>query len=244
LKQQALLDSTHVDTLIHRYKCETSTCSNNGGFCYLADGKIHLTIFTQQLKAWSIAINDGDATLECPTEAFLKALMPAKAGTRNPFKIYDIPKPTPKPPSIDASEATPTPSYPPYPMPPYPYHLPYPSYGLPLPYPEHRTPQHRANRYEDDDREEHHDLRSSPSMDRDPVERMIKYFNWLAKMSPTQAKSIQEAKEILVVKGYSFRTLSQISNASFAAMDIEDGLALLIKIELSVFKSAEAKGKI
>jgi hypothetical protein len=33
-------------------------------------------------------------------------------------------------------------------MSPYPYHLSYSPYDLPLPYPEHRTPQHRANRYE------------------------------------------------------------------------------------------------
>ena len=58
LKQQALLDNIYINILIHRYKCETSICSNNDGFCYLADGKIHLRIFTQQLKTWSIAIND------------------------------------------------------------------------------------------------------------------------------------------------------------------------------------------
>ena len=57
VKQQALLDSTYVDALIERYNCEAPTCSNNGGFYYVADGKIHLRIFIIQLKAWSIAIN-------------------------------------------------------------------------------------------------------------------------------------------------------------------------------------------
>ena len=167
LKQQSLLDSTHVDALINRYKCEALTCSNNGGFCYVADGKIHLRIFTQQLKAWSITINDGDATLECPTEVFLKTLMPAKARMHNLFKIYDIPKltSTPKLPSIEAPEATPTPLYPPYLISPYFYHPLYLPYGFPLPYPEYRTSQYHTKHYKNEDHKESHDLCSSPSIE-------------------------------------------------------------------------------
>jgi hypothetical protein len=244
LKQQALLDSTHVDTLIERYKCEAPTCSNNGGFCYVADGKTHLRIFIIQLKAWSIAINEGDATIECPTEAFLKALMPAKQGTRNPYKMTDIARPistNSKTSSLEPVTPTPPP-YPAYPMPPmpsYPYHPlfhPYSSFPLHYSSPDSRRTSQKQNQT--------HELRSSPSMEQDPIERMIKYFNWLARVSPRQAKEINEARESLVAKGYSFRTLPQISDAAFVAMEINDGLLLLIKSEIDVFKREEDKGRV
>ena len=164
---------------IDRYKYDMSICSNNDGFYYVVGDKIHLRIFTQQSKIWSIANNDRNAMLECPIEAFFKILMPVKAEMRNPFKIYDIPKSTStsKSPSIDVIDVIPASSYPSYSVSPCLYHSFYSLYILSSPYPEHRILQYRVNRYGDEDRDESHELRSSPSMDRDSVEHMIKYFN-------------------------------------------------------------------
>ena len=79
-------------------------------------------------------------------------------------------------------------------------------------------------------------------MEQDPIERMIKYVNWLARVSPTQAKEINEATESLITKGYSFRTLPQISDVAFMAIEINNSLLLLIKSEIDVFKREEDKG--
>ena len=96
-------------------------------------------------------------------------------------------------------------------MPPYPYYNPY---GLPYPpMPPQQPPITSAtpaatsaatvisttNSTSFNEPEPH----SSPSMNQDPVERMIIYIDWLANISPRQAPMFLEAKETLIEKGYS-----------------------------------------
>lgn len=233
----------HVNDLMLKWKCGQKTCPNEDSWCYIIDG-IHLRIFPQQMTAWSVAINDEEqgVTLEVAPETVAKALMPAKQGQKNPLRHPQDDK-TPKTP------APVIPPYPSYPMPPYPYYSPYghPQHGLPPPPPFHQvdaavpslnsTTSATTNLSEPD-------LRSSPPFEQDPVERMIKYIDWLAKVSPTQATMLSAAKERLLSKGHSFRTLSQISDVSFIAMEISDGLAILLKSEIKAFKKAETRGRL
>jgi len=231
-------------------KCQSATCPNNGGYCFVADGKIHLRLFPANLRAWSVAINEEQATLECPTEALLKALAPVRQGQRNPFRVSENPKPISTLKSqnkLNISHTTHIPphfsDYPlPYPPHVYPY---YPPYSLPSPYPLPKTSYY--NRYHDDDRDVK-DVRSSPTIDPiddgDPVVRLAKYLDWLGRVSPRQAESIDVAKEKLIEQGYSMRTLMQISDEAFKGMDIAPGLVLLFKTEITSFKRLEKQGKI
>ena len=195
-----------------------------------------------------MAINDEDATLDAPPQSLLEKLIPSKNGTINPFKQrQSAPKAStsnsPNPPTSHSSPSI---------YPPYSYYGPYgphypPIYPHQLPttptstgmiampntsmIPNQNVPSTNDN-----------DVRSSPPMQQDPVERMINYINWLARISPTQASMLIEAKEILVSKGYIFRTLPQIFDEKFAKMEIEDGVVPSLRTEIKAFKKAEARG--
>src|SRR5438552_294760 len=54
---------------------------------------IHLRMMAQHVCTWSIAINDGDGDLETAPAAFLKTLMPAKSGAKNPFRVSAVKSP-------------------------------------------------------------------------------------------------------------------------------------------------------
>ena len=79
------VDAQHVDALMDRWACRQSSCPNERGFCVIVDG-IHLHILAQHLRTWSMAINDDDSDLEMAPAALLKTLIPAKSGTKNPFR--------------------------------------------------------------------------------------------------------------------------------------------------------------
>ena len=66
-------------------KCIKKDCPNEKNWCYIVDG-IHLKILPAQLKAWSMAINNDEATLDVAPENIVRALMSAKADTKNPLR--------------------------------------------------------------------------------------------------------------------------------------------------------------
>ena len=79
------VDAVHIDDLISRYTCGEAVCPNQNLYCLVVDN-VHLKMLPKQLKVWSIAINDEDATLEdCPPE-LIRTLMPARSSQKNPLR--------------------------------------------------------------------------------------------------------------------------------------------------------------
>jgi hypothetical protein len=267
MREQQCLDNTHLDTLMELYRCKAPSCPNYAGkgYCWPVDARRHLRIFVPQLRAWSIAINNDDATLDQPTEAFLCSLLPTRPGQQNPYTVAKPKTPkTPGTPSQDpvqfpSQHYPPHASYPPYYSPnPYPPHL-YPPYPYPPP-PHSYPPTHPGlgqspmpQYYTASPQRPSHvqsigEPPSSPTLDptqeQGPVARLERYRDWLIRTNPSQANVIREAVEKLIDNQYSFRLLKHISGESLKEMGICGGLALLLKHEIEAFKRAESKGRV
>ena len=220
-----------------RLKCIKKDCPNEKSWCYIVDG-IHLKILPAQLKAWSMAINNDEATLDVAPENVVRALMPAKSGTKNPLRNLDD-KAAKIPTSSFPSQSIESALFSHYPLPPYPYFNPY---NIPLsnllpqqtPTPLNSTVSNKSEVQ----------VPSSPPCEQDPVERMIIYINWLAKRSPTQASMFLDAKDALLTRGYTFNTLQKMSNDIYSGIGIVDGIMIQIKTEVDNFKKVEAKGRL
>jgi hypothetical protein len=240
LTEQDAIDRTHVEALSSMYKCDGKGKCNNKLYCWVAPQGVHLMIFPAQLKLWSMAINRGDATLEQPTEELLKTLMPVRSGGRNPYRTHSTPKTHANSPQYDDQYRSPYSGFMPYPFPFYPGAMGFP--GMPG-YPGSNQAMSPTVQQASQDHE-----RSSPPIDpmeeQDPVSRLIKYTNWLMRITPTQAESIKEAQDTLVQQGYSIRVVPSISDDAFKKMGISEGLGLLFKTELDQFKRAERQGKL
>jgi hypothetical protein len=79
------VDGQHVTILIDRWKCDSASCPNRSGQCFIAE-TIHLKLMAANLKSWSMAINEGIADVNTAPETLAKTFMPAKGNTKNPFR--------------------------------------------------------------------------------------------------------------------------------------------------------------
>ena len=141
MKLQNIVDCSNNDAIMSSIKCELKSCPNKAGWCYIVDN-VHLKILPAHIKTWSIAINDGTATLDMPPTILVKSLMPAKQSLsnpmRDPYSKSSNSGSTPTP-SSGTAVHVPAPTPPPqiiYQMMPHGYQHPY---GLPTRY--HGTPE-------------------------------------------------------------------------------------------------------
>jgi len=178
-----------------------------------------------QMKSWSMAINDDEATVDdCPPE-LIKTLMPARPSQKNPLR-NPTPKVVEKVPDLPASVLpTPHPNhlYPPVtPLPYYPYPHPYPppTYRH---YQEHSPPSPPRRRVELP--------ASSPiRFEVDPnSDKLTEYFDWLIRGYPGKAQQIQECLSTLKSEEIMFATLNDIPANVWKDWKMSTGLILLIK---------------
>jgi hypothetical protein len=194
---------------------------------------IHLKLAPPHLKVWSIAINNGTASLEAPPDGLIANLAPSKAGTHNPLR--QPPPKTTK--SVPAPETTFSPVPPPYP--PMPSHSGYPSY-----------PQYYYNAYTPSPPQMHRSLPLAPSHlayqtqfsdgiadEQDPLERLVAYFTWLVAKSPMQTDALMVAKNTLMDAGHTFKTLEKLCQSKLENVGIKEGIAMQLLSYLDVFKS-------
>src|SRR4030095_10792161 len=193
LRHQEMLDNTHINELMNLYKCSLVRCPNssNNGWCYPFE-EVHLKVMPQQFKAWSIAINEGEASTETPPENLIKSLMPAKPGEVNPKR--KPPKSPPKQsPTTPSTPATNTPSFYPFPMPPLPYFNPFipqlPASNV------YRDPWKKPSLSEQRTDPIDITIRSSPPSEVDPIDRLQKYINFLMNKSPSQSAMLLTAQD-------------------------------------------------
>jgi hypothetical protein len=226
-----------------QYKCERLSCPSNktSGWCFDIDG-IHLKIFPVQFKAWSIAINNGEADLNQPPSNVLKSLMPAKAGDVNPLRKKDKTPPPVQPASMQTLSASMTPpSIMPYSMSAYPFFNPFmqamQNFLSTTPFPQQPV---ASSHNEASDT----NILSSPSSELDPVDRLTSYTKWLIKRSPSQSAMLSAAGDMLVNAGHNFNTIGKVSDEQYAAMKIPDGIAMQFRMDINRFKKAEAAGRL
>src|SRR5437762_1810926 len=213
-----MVDSTHVDTLLATIKCDVTTCPNRDAWCYILD-HVHLKILPQHMKSWSMAINNGVATLNTPPADLIKALMPSRNGTKNPLR-----NPDPESLKLSKSASTSTPFAPPpypYPMPPYPFCSPY---GPSLP----QTPTHGNAGVSVN---EPVDLQSSPlASEGDQGEKLMNYIDWLVTKTPSLTGLFTECKDALRKGGHTFKFIKNLTDAQFEKMGISDGLVMQLRL--------------
>jgi hypothetical protein len=182
------------------------------------------------MKIWSVAMNNGDAELLAPPFSLLKSLMPAKSGTRNPFRDSDNDNSSISSKSSKSSKSsskststTPVPVQPFYPYPPHPY----PYYGNTFTPFQQQTPAPTSP---------NHDRSSSVIEGYDPVEKLIEYLGWLTSRSPQQAEILFQCKEALISNGHTFNTIEKISDAQFERMNVPDGVVIELRSQLKRYK--------
>jgi hypothetical protein len=173
-----------------------------------------------QMKLWSMAMNRGEADLDMPPPDLAKTLMPAKSGTKNPFRNPDSNSSTKS--SINSTPPpTPTPTPYPYLPPPYAFYM--NSYGPPQPQTPTSTPVNM--------------VLSSPIIEGyDPVEKLIEYIGWLASRSPQQADVLFKCKEALISNEHNFNTIEKISDSQFERMKIPDGVVIDLRSQWKRFE--------
>ena len=233
LRLQNIIDCSHNDSIMVSIKCELRTCPNNAGWCYIIDN-IHLKVFPINLKVWSIAINNGTATIDTPPADLAKTLMPAKQSQCNPLRNSSS-KSTNSGSTITLSAAEGIQGLALSPMPQIVYQM-MPqgyqhSYGLPAPY--RGSPEPISHRQ---------DVRSSSvTSGGDGVERLSSYIHWLVRKNPTLATSLFEAKNVLIRSDFVLETVQHIMKDEFTDMAISSGIQTLLKMSIKRFKRAEAK---
>src|SRR5438552_19054824 len=109
--EQEVVNTQHVNIILNHWKCEC-LCPNKSGYCYIIDN-VHLQLFAQNIKIWSMAINEGTADSEMPSKSLGKSLQSSKLSLKN-FKRKSSTK------SYSDTILLPSPYYPPYNYPGYP----------------------------------------------------------------------------------------------------------------------------
>ena len=64
------------------YSCGFQGCSNKNNWCYVLDG-IHLKVFPQHFKVWSMAINDDRCEVKDSSSDLIKTLQSVKHSQTN-----------------------------------------------------------------------------------------------------------------------------------------------------------------
>jgi hypothetical protein len=244
IRQQAIIDSQHVDDLQIRWTCQ-QICPNKTGWCYVVD-TVHLKLYPQNLKTWSIAINkDPDvATIDtCPIE-LAKTLMTAKANLKNPLR--DVPELTPSKTAVQNAVSSPiTPShpygapfsyYPPYGISPYPQQFPPPLYTQHFPPP--TVPTTNATIAVSDE------PTSSQPSEIEAVDKLSQYISWLAKNNPTLTEQLAQCYELLKEHDIVYKTITAVSDKIFEEWKISLGIQLLLRSQQKRFEKARDKGRI
>ena len=85
MKLQNVVDCSTNDAIMSSAKCNLKSCLNKSGWCHVIDN-VHLKLFPIHIKAWSIVINDGTATMNTPPAILVKSLMSAKQSLSNPLR--------------------------------------------------------------------------------------------------------------------------------------------------------------
>ena len=192
-----------------------------------------------QMKTWSMAINNDEATLEDPPPALVRTLMPAKPSQKNPLR-NPAPKVVEKVPEPPIS-ILPNPHHghlyqPLTPLPYYPYGPPYP----PPTYPHHRersppSPPHRRVELQ----------ASSPAhFEANPnSDKLTESFDWLVRGYPGKAQQIRECSSTLKGEEIVFATINDIPNTLWKEWKVSNGLILLVKGHMKKWEREQARGR-
>jgi hypothetical protein len=196
------------------------------------------------MRSWSIFINEDTADLETPPEALAKTFMPAKSGTKNPFRTMD--NKTPAKDATPTKDATPqTPShltsqqfFPfPFPFPPYNSIMQqYPQLSLQPPQPVIMPPASESHARSP--------LRSSPLPCEGDIDKLAEYINWVTKIHPTKSDQLVVCLETLRSQDIVFETVDDITNDLWEAWGVSHGLRLLLKSHLKKWERAKIKGRV
>jgi hypothetical protein len=169
----------------------------------------------QNMKSWSIAINDSKANLEMAPTALAKTLMVSKPSQKNPLR--EIPRKTPvkEPHLMQLTPQNPSPFFQTYP-PPLPYYHPYlnnaPQYPqMPSLY---TYPPLRNTSTDVDQRNRQRSL-SLPLAFEDMVDKLEDYFMWLSRIAPGMREQLTECLALLKKRDIVFDTLSSITDAHY-----------------------------
>jgi hypothetical protein len=221
------------------HKCKRKNCPNHdkNGWCFDADG-IHLKMNNVHLQAWSMAINNDEATLDTPPSTLAVNFMPARASDSNPYRKRE------KSPPLTTSSNSMNPSmntapffpysilgYPPF-MPPYPampgmQHNAIARTFTPLAPIIPRTDPTNIT------------IPSSPPEEVDPVDRMHAYFDWLSSKSLSQVAMLLDTKNSLLEAGHNFNTMFRISETKWKSLNVPEGIVMQIVHGVNRFKKTE-----
>ena len=221
------------------HKCERKNCPNHdkNGWCFDADG-IHLKMNNVHLRSWSMAINNEEATLDSPPSTLPINLMSARASEPNPYRKRE--KSPPQTPALNSMNFNAIPSpYMPYSMLGYPPYIPpYP----PMPGMQHKAPSPTISTTNPGkQRTDPVDITipSSPPEELDPVDRMLKYLDWLARKSPSQAKKFTDTKDSLLDTGHNFNTMLVLDDDKWMKLEVPEGIIMQIREGIKRFKKVE-----
>jgi len=201
------VDAQWVDELIQCYACPLPLCPNHNNWCFVADD-IHLKIMPQQMKAWSVAINNDEATVDdCPPN-LIKSLMPARSSQKNPLRVL------PQKPVEKAPDPSPLVFASPHVGLLFPPMTPLPYYGYPNPYPPPMYHQHPDTRPPSPHPRSVPQIASSPlRFESDPTsDKLTDYFDWLCQGYPRKCQQIKECLSTLKSEEIVYGTLTDISN--------------------------------
>jgi hypothetical protein len=221
------------------YKCERKNCPNHdkNGWCFDADG-IHLKMNNVHLRAWSMAINNDEATLDTPPSTLAVNFMPARASDSNPYRKREK-SPPPETTSNSMNPSAIAPPFFPYSMLGYPpYMPPYP----PMPGMQHNAiapPFTQSTAITPRTDPVNITIPSSPPEELDPVDRMHAYFDWLGSKSPSQVAMLLDTKNSLLEAGHNFNTMFRISDAKWESLKVPEGIMMQILHGVNRFKKTE-----
>jgi hypothetical protein len=247
-RQQAVVDSQHVDALMDRWACSSTSCTNSNGWCYVLD-TVHLKVLAQHLRTWSIAINNASdehsADVETPPMSLAESLAPCKPGLKNPLR-----KDINKQPAKEVTQANPLqhPFLPPMPTAfPFYSYSPYSPYQPAPPPPPPYAPQTPAaapafasitstvvN------------PRSSPILSdgEESIDKLDEYFAWLAKLNPTKAEGLGRCLRTFKEQDIVIGIVDKIKDELFDSWGVSHGIRILVKTHVSKWLNAKAKGRI
>ena len=190
------------------------------------------------LRAWSMAINNKEATLDTPPSTLAVNFMPARASDSNLYRKRNKSPPQTTPAnSMNPSTITPPffpysmLSYPPY-MPPYPMmpgmpqNAVAPMFIQPTPVNPRTDPASIT-------------LPSSPPEEVNPVDRMHAFFDWLGSKSPSQVAMLLDMKNSLLDAGHNFNTIFRISETKWESLKVPEGIMMQILHGVNRFKKTE-----
>jgi hypothetical protein len=179
----------------------------------------------QQMKVWSMHINDDEATLDdCPPD-LIKTLMPARQSQKNPLCNQGSKVVEKAPESVPSILPTPYPGHLYQPITPLPY------YPYPPQYPPPTYRHYQEHGSLSPPRRKVELLGSSPiRFELDPnSDKLTEYFDWLIQGYPGKAQQIRECLLTLKSKEIVFATLNDIPSDLWKEWRVSTGLVLLIK---------------